>query len=65
MGISIDKKRELDVETRKALQRLAREQLKLRLLADIACDIQICKLEGWEYKEYLIELQNEIGRLLK
>ena len=63
MGISTDKKY-IDRETRKALQRLAREQLKYRLLADIACDIQICKIEGWQYKEYLLELKNEIERLI-
>ena len=63
MGISTDKKY-IDTETRKALQRLAREQLKLRLLADIAVDIQICKIEGWQYKEYLLELKNEIERLI-
>lgn len=64
MGISINKKYQLDTETRKALQRLAREQLKLRLLSDIAVDIQICKIEGWQYKEYLLELKNEIERLI-
>ena len=55
----------LDIETRKVLQKLAREQLKHRLLADIACDIQVCKLEGWDYKEYLAELKTEIDRLIK
>lgn len=46
------------------LNRLAREEMKLRLLKDIAADITICKLEGWEYKEYLRELQHVIGRFL-
>ena len=62
MGISTDKKY-IDTETSKALQRLAREQLKLRLLADIACDIQICKIEGWQYKEYLLELKNNFTQI--
>lgn len=54
----------LDEQTRKALQKLAREQLKHRLLADIACDISVCKIEGWNYKEYLTELKNEIDTLI-
>ena len=36
-----------------ALNRLAREQLKLRLMQDINIDIQVCKLERIDYKEYL------------
>ena len=54
----------LDEQTRKALQKLAREQLKHRLLADIAGDISVCKIEGWDYKEYLTELKNEIDTLI-
>lgn len=34
-------------ETRKALNRLAREQIKLRLLADIRFDLAVCEIEGW------------------
>ncbi len=49
----------------KQVNKLAREQLKLRLLADIAMDIQICKIEEWDYKEYIIELQNLLKWLLK
>lgn len=46
------------------LNRLAREEMKLRLLKDIAADITICKMEGWEYNEYLRELQQLIGSFL-
>lgn len=46
------------------LNRLAREQMKLRLLQDIQTDITICKLEGWSYKPYLHELVSEIERFL-
>lgn len=35
-------------ETRKALNRLAREQIKLRLLADIRFDLAVCEIEGWD-----------------
>lgn len=34
-------------ETGKALNRLAREQIKLRLLADIRFDLAVCEIEGW------------------
>ena len=51
---------DIDSETRKALNKLAREQLKVRLLADIAQVLMICKLEGWEYKEYIKELKGLI-----
>lgn len=52
-------------ECARALNTLAREQLKHRLLADIRIDIQICQLEGWDYKEYLLELKKLIDSFLK
>lgn len=52
---------ELDKETRLVLNRKAREELKLKLLADIRLDIEVCKLEGWDYLEYLHELKVLIG----
>lgn len=52
-------------ECARALNTLAREQLKTRLLADIRIDIQICQLEGWDYKEYLLELKKLIDCFLK
>lgn len=39
--------------TRRAFNRLAREKMKLRLLADIRMDLMVCKLEGWDKLEYL------------
>lgn len=45
---------------RKALNTLAREQLKLKLLNDIRLDIEVCKIENWDYKEYLLELKKLI-----
>lgn len=52
---------ELDKETRLALNRKAREELKLKLLVDIRVDIEVCKIEGWDYLEYLHELKELIG----
>ena len=45
-----------NAEHRKKLHFLAREQLKLKLLQDLRLDLEICKLEGWDYKVYLDEL---------
>ena len=54
---------ELDKETRLALNRKAREELKLKILADIRFDIEVCKIEGWDYLEYLHELKELIESL--
>lgn len=54
---------ELDKETRHALNRKAREELKLKILADIRFDIEVCKIEGWDYLEYLHELKELIESL--
>lgn len=53
------------IEERKALQRLCREQSKARLLIDIQKDLIVCKIEGWDYKEYLHELIELIKQFLK
>lgn len=39
-----------------AFNRLAREQMKRRILADIRMDMLTCELEGWDQLEYLAEL---------
>lgn len=41
-----------------ALNRLAREQLKRRILSDIAVDLAVCELEGLDRQEYVRELQD-------
>lgn len=51
-------------EYARQLNVLAREQLKIRLLYDIKMDIEICQLEGWDYKEYLLELKKLIDGFL-
>ena len=52
-------------ETRLKLNQLAREQLKLKLLIDLSIDIQICKLENWNYQNYIIELLELLKTFLK
>lgn len=51
--------------TRQAFNRLAREKMKLRLLADIRMDLMICELEGWNKLEYLDELLALVEELRK
>lgn len=48
-----------------ALNTLAREQMKYKLMADIRTDIEVCKLEGIDYKEYLRELKSIIDGFLR
>ena len=48
-----------------AFNTLAREQMKYKLMADIRADIEVCKLEGIDYKEYLRELKSIIDGFLK
>ena len=47
------------------LNTLAREQMKYKLIADIRADIDVCKLEGIDYKEYLKELKQIIDEFLR
>lgn len=54
-----------DKEEPRAFNRLAREQMKRRLLADILADIQVCELEGWDKLEYLSELREMLDSLGK
>lgn len=43
-----------------ALNQLAREQMKLKLLNDIRVDLEICEIEGWDKTEYIRELKELI-----
>lgn len=45
------------------LQQLSREEMKLKLLQDIKLDIEICKFEDWNHKQYLNELKEMIDSL--
>lgn len=51
--------------TRYAFNRLAREKMKLRLLADIRMDLVVCELEGYSKLEYLDELLALVQELRK
>ena len=51
-------------ETPLAMQRLAREEMKHKLLADITMDMEVCKLENLDPKEYLQELKEIIDVVL-
>lgn len=54
-----------DTNCAPSLNRLAREQMKLKLLEDIRMDLIICEIEGWDKMEYvneLNELVNSFGK---
>lgn len=51
--------------TRRAFNRLAREKMKLRLLADIRMDLMVCEMEGYSKLEYLDELLALLQELRK
>lgn len=65
-------KADLDIETRRAMQLVAREEMKMRIYADILSDITIClsditicDIEGLDKMEYIIELQDILNTLTK
>lgn len=45
-----------------ALNQLAREQMKLKLLADIRIDLTVCEIEGWNPRDYLRDLHHVIAQ---
>lgn len=47
----------------RALNTLAREQAKHRLLVDIRTDLAACQIEGWDHREYLADLHALIASL--
>ena len=54
-----------DSKTAYALQQLARHQLICKMLADIATDMQICELEGWDIMEYPKQINENVAHILK
>ena len=46
-----------------AINRLAREQMKLKLLQDIRVDLMICQIEGYDKKQYINELRDMIDTI--
>lgn len=57
-------KADLDRETRRAMQRVAREEMKHRIYADILADMVVCEIEGWDRLEYIKELQDMFNNLI-
>jgi len=57
---TMNEREAIERETAKAMHLLARKQMLRLLLNDILIDINICKLEGWDYKDYVAELKGEI-----
>ena len=53
----------IETETGKVLNKLARDQFKSKLLAEILMDLQVCKLENLNPKEYIEELKQEIDNI--
>ena len=53
----IKKLRDLTPDERYKMQRLARHQMRCKLLADIQADMTVCQLEGWDQMEYIRDLQ--------
>lgn len=57
-------KADLDAETRRAMQLVAREEMKHRIYADILADMMVCEIEGWDRLEYIKDLQNMFNSLI-
>lgn len=49
---------DLTPDERYKMQRLARHQMRCKLLADIQADMMACQLEGWDQMEYIRDLQD-------
>lgn len=47
----------------RALNDLARHQMKSKLLADINVDMLVCQIEGWDAMEYLDDIREELDKL--
>ena len=43
-----------------ATNRLAREKFKLKLMQEITFDLMVCKIEGWDSRQYVAELKHLI-----
>lgn len=54
---SVKKLSDLTPEERYKMQKIARHQMRCKLLADIQADMVACQLEGWDQTEYIRGLQ--------
>lgn len=55
---------ELSAEERKTLNDLARESLMLKILAEVNFDMNVCRLEGWDYRELPERIKSEMDRII-
>lgn len=55
---------ELSAEERKTLNDLARESLMLKILAEVNFDMNVCRLEGWNYRELPERIKSEMDRII-
>ena len=53
----------IGAEAPKALNRLAREQMKKRIMQDVLFDLSVCEIEGWDKREYINELRETLAQL--
>jgi hypothetical protein len=60
LRLEAEKPKVVDVDISKPLNNLARLKLKETLLKDIAVDLCICEIEGWDKREYLQDLKSLI-----
>ncbi len=51
-------------EESKALNEFARHEMYVKILQDIKFDITVCKLENWDYKQYLYQLRDLIDSII-
>lgn len=51
-------------EESKALNEFARHKMYVKILQDIKFDITVCKLENWDYKQYLYQLRDLIDSII-
>lgn len=56
---------ELNQEERKTLNNLAREQLILKILADVDFDMRVCQLEGWDIMELPLRIKSEMEKIIR
>ena len=56
---------ELTEEERRALNDLARESLILKILAEVTFDMNVCKLERWDYTELPKRIKKEMDLILE
>ena len=55
---------ELNEEERRALNDLAREGLILKILAEVRFDMEVCRLEGWNYREFPERIKSEMDKII-